>query len=198
MGVINNPQPAPEPYVLPSTVATADNPLWDDLRVSLARATTGSANPTMSSFRDGVQAYAFSASQMNQLWFDCQIPHAWLEGSEVRAHIHWSPGNSTNTGAVLWGLEYTWCNAELAPGDTFPATQTVYFTDAAHGAAYSHQIAPFPNLDGTGKRVSSVLMCRVFRDATNGEDTFTGAAFALSLDFHIQLGSDGSVVEYPS
>jgi phage baseplate assembly protein gpV len=190
-------------YVVPdhehASLASPGNLLWDDLRVSLSTAkVAGNDVPTWSTFRDGVKAHAFSASSMNELFFEVQLPHGWSAGSEVRPHVHWSPGNSTSTNTVRWGLEYTWASAEAAPGNTFPATTTLYVDDAAHGAAYSHQIAQFAGVAGTGQRVSSVLVCRLFRDAANGADTFATDAFALSVDFHIQMAGDGSAVEYPT
>jgi hypothetical protein len=130
--------------------------------------------------------------------FDVQLPHGWAEGSDIMPHIHWSPGNSTDTGAVRWGFEYTWANAEAAPGDAFPATTTIYFDDAAHGVAYSHQIATFPAVSGMGMRKSSVLMCRLFREGGHANDTFNTNAFAISFDLHIQLESSGSITEYPA
>lgn len=169
------------------------NPLWDDLRVSVLRGTTGPNNPTLTTFISGIQLYSFGAAGSDQIFFDAQIPHTWLEGSEVRPHLHWSPGNSTSTLVVRWGLEYSWSNV----GDPFPTSTTIYANDAADGVAYRQQIAQFAPIDGTGKRVSSVFCCRLFRDGANGADTFTTGAFAISFDFHLQMSSDGSVDEYP-
>ncbi len=181
---------------LPDEIATERNPRWDDLRASLARATTGSTPATLAAFIGGTQAYQFSASQMNQLFLDTQLPHAWAAGTPIHPHLHWSPGNSTNTGVVRWGLEYSWANAVADPGNVFPATTTVYVEQAASGVAYAHQIASLPAIDGAGMRLSSVLMCRLFRDAAHANDTFTGACFGLSFDSHIQLSQSGSATEF--
>jgi hypothetical protein len=131
---------------------------------------------------------------MQELFADIQLPHAWAYGTSVSPHLHWSPGNSTNTGVVRWGLEYSWANY----GDAFGSSTTIYAEQAGGGVAYQHQIAEFPDITATGKKASSVLMLRLFRDGANGADTFAGAggAFALSFDLHIQLDKLGGVTEY--
>lgn len=127
---------------------------------------------------------------------EAQLPHGWLVGSELRPHIHWSPGNSANTGSVVWELEYSWANA-VNPPNTYGASTTLTATQAAAGA-YGHQIAQFAGIDGTGKRESSVLLCRIARVGGDPGDTFTGAAFGISFDIHYQIESPGSVTEYPT
>lgn len=168
---------------------------WNDLRVSLSTGKPNTSPPTFSTFRNGVQAWAFGPSVTEQLYFEAQMPHGWVIGSEVRPHIHWSPGNSTNAGSVVWELEYTWQNAA---NEVFPATTVVTATQAAAGAAYAHQIASFPAVSGTGKRESSVFLCRIARLGGNAGDTFTGSAFGISVDFHYMAQSLGSVSEYPT
>jgi hypothetical protein len=167
---------------------------WDDLRVSLARGQTGASDPpAFAEFRTGIYAWSFAASGVDALFFDCQLPHSWLAGTGIRPHLHWSPGVSTNTGAVTWRLDYSWANI----GDAFPAPTTLTAVDPADGVAYKQQIAGFGEIDGTGKRASSVLMCRLYRDGSDGADTFTAAAWGLSCDFHIQVSGAGSEDEYP-
>ncbi len=63
--------------------------------------------------------------------------------------------------------------------------------------AYMHQIAGFAEIPGTGKRASSVLMCRLARLASSAsEDTFDAVAFGLSVDFHFQSAGHGGIDEY--
>jgi hypothetical protein len=173
--------------------STPSNPLWDDLRTSLVRAAVTTDPPTLTVFRGATMANSFIQDATQSVMFDAQIPHTWLEGSDVHPHLHWSPGNSTSTLIVRWGLEYTWSNVNTA----FPTSQTVYANMAASGVAYDHQIASFGTLSGTGKRVSSVFSCRLFREGANVADTFPVGAFAISFDFHLQMSSDGTVAEFP-
>jgi hypothetical protein len=173
--------------------STPSNPLWDDLRTSLVRAAVTTDPPTLTVFRGATMANSFNQDATQSVMFDAQIPHTWLEGSDVHPHLHWSPGNSTSTLVVRWGLEYTWSNVN----DPFPVSQTVYVNAPAAGVAYAHQIASFGALSGVGKRVSSVFSCRLFREGANAADTFPVGAFAISFDFHLQMSSDGTVNEFP-
>lgn len=179
----------------PDPVVSTENALWDDLQVSLIKAQTGPSAPSLSTFRNGLKLYSFNKNTDQELLFDLQLPHTWLAGSQLRPHIHWSPGNNATTDVVRWGLEYSWANAVTG---AFPASTTIYVEQAAAGTAYQHQIAQFPAVTGTGFKLSSILVCRLFRDADNGADTFDADAFAVSFDVHILNSTGGSTAEYPS
>jgi len=166
---------------------SATNLLWDDLRVSLVSGIVGANTPALATFISTVQAYAFSASQVNEVFFDVQLPHGWSKGSTLHPHIHWSPGNSTATTVVRWELEYTWANINAA----FTTSSTLTVDAAAGGVAYKHQLTSFGTITGTGKTDSSVLMCRVARLGNHANDTYPNTAFGLSVDFHIQYDSMG-------
>jgi hypothetical protein len=132
---------------LRSRVADLEAVGWDDLRVDVTSGTTGNLNPPdLETFRDGIVAKAFAPNATEQVYFDVQLPHNWDAGTGIRPHVHWSPGNSTNTGSVVWRLEYTWANAVVAPGNVFPETTTLTVTQAAAGVAYSHQIAQWTEI----------------------------------------------------
>lgn len=167
-------------------------PRWDDMRVSLTKASVGSATPSLAVFRSPVQAWSFSKSALNEMFFDVQLPHNWVAGTDILPHIHWSPGASTDTGVVRWELEYTWASL----GEAFPAATLLDPVDvAAAGVAYQHQLTKLGTCTGTGKKLSSVLMCRVARVGNATEDTFDAVAWGLSVDFHIQVLGSGGVSE---
>jgi hypothetical protein len=173
---------------------TGDTPRWQDLRVSLSSGRSSTNPPTFGNFRNGLEMWSFSATQVQNLYFEAQMPHGWVVGSEIRPHIHWSPGNSTNTGAVMWELEYSWANVN----DPFPASTIINSTQAASGTPYRQQLMPWTPISGTGKRESSVFVCNLSRVGNNAADTFTGAAFGISVDFHYQVLTGGSIEEFPA
>lgn len=178
---------------------TNPDPVWDDAEVNLDTARPGATSPPgFEQFRDsgagstGVFAYHFSPTQLEEVFFSKQLPHSFRQYSaEIRPHIHWSP-KGTNTGTVRWGLEYTVANYD----DAFPVTTTIYAQDAGSGTAYQHQIAVFTAIPATALEISTILKCRLFRDAAHANDTYNADAVALSLDFHIEKDSDGSEGEY--
>lgn len=183
-----------------TVIALDDNPLWDDMRVPLLSSTLGASAPGLDVFTGsgGVRAYAFDASTMEQVFLEIQMPHDWASDlghgvSDVKPHLHWSP-KTTNTGVVRWGLEYTWQNVN----GTYAVPSTIYAEQAGAGTAYGHQIAVWSAIAASGMKRSSVLVARLFRDATHGNDTFTGDAYGLSFDLHYQRVGMGSQAEYPS
>jgi hypothetical protein len=51
-------------------------------------------------------------------------------------------------------------------------------------------------LTATGKKISSILICRIWRDGGKPNDTYQSDAGLLFLDFHYQLDTYGSRDEY--
>lgn len=133
----------------------------------------------------------FSAAAAEEVHFAVQFPHGWQEGTNLRPHVHWAP-SGTNTGNVLWKLEYSWANINEA----FPNPVTISALDAGAGVARTHQIAAFDEIDGSDKTMSSMICCRLYRDGGDADDTLTNAAYLLEFDFHILKDSQGSVDEY--
>ena len=173
---------------------------WNDLSVNVTAASTpsGLSAPTLAQFMDdaagtssGVFLLSFSATQQEDIVFTVQLPHTYVEGTNIAPHIHWSP-DGTDTGNCVWELEYTWQNVNGTYGDTVVDTITV----AADGVAGKHQVDEFTDISGTGKNVSAILVGRLSRVGDNGSDTLTDEAFLLAFDFHIQVNSIGSDLEF--
>ena len=167
-------------------------PQWDDLRVPLTSTTkSGSKIPTFDKFLDdgsgsqGVFADLFSPLTEQEVYFSCQLPHSYLEGSNIEAHVHWAPINA-NAGNVRWGLEYTWASMT----ETIANTNIIIVSDNTDGVSKKHHLTSFGYLTGSGQRISSMLLCRLFRDAT--VDTYASDAAVLEIDFHFQKDSLGS------
>ncbi len=58
--------------------------------------------------------------------------------------------------------------------------------------SHKHHIAGFDAISGTGKGISSMLICRLFRDVSDPNDTYGADAFVLEFDFHFQIDAPGS------
>ena len=178
---------------------------WDDLRVPVTATTRqGSRDPDFTKFKDngsgsqGVFAYLFNKTTEEELYFIAQMPHSWKQGSAIEAHVHWYPTVNGSAGTdVSWGMEYTWSNV----GEVFGNTAIIY-GDTNHLSetlvAGKHYITELGAIDATGKTFSSILVCRVFRDApgAGGTDDYDADAGLLEIDFHYQIDSLGSNEEY--
>ena len=177
---------------------------YEDLRVPMSSTRRGAAeDPTYDKFRDdgsgsvGVYGNWFDPNRSEELFFEVQMPHGWKEGSTIYPHIHWSPKTNTGGNKVRWGLEFIWINV----GETFANTTVIYAEDpiapiGPSPTAYQHVISGFSEIIGTDQTLSSMLVCRVFRDGTHGNDTYNDDALMLQFDFHYEIDADGSRQEY--
>lgn len=182
---------------------------YEDLPVLLTSLKlAGVHDPGFAQFKDngagstGVFCYWFDASTNEEVFFGQQMPHAWT-GTTIHPHVHWTP-KTTADGApasqkVEWGLEYTWtdiggdfANTSIIYGNTHtPADANVvagrhYLTDLG-------DITPSASQDG----LSSILVCRLFRNATDAtDDTYEADAGLLQFDFHYERDRLGSATEY--
>ena len=149
-----------------------NQPLWSAI---------GSVNGTLASFH-------FGPDVMQQLFFVVQVPHGYMPGSALYPHIHWMPATS-DAGAVVWGLEYTWASI----GSTFDNTVSVTGTGVVNNSEQNmHKMTHVGSgIDGTGETESSMLICRMYRDGGDAADTFPGDAVLLEVDFHYRVEKIG-------
>jgi len=148
----------------------------------------GLINDSSSSF--GVVVWKFNKNVTNELFFSRQLPHSYKEGTAIEAHIHWiNPSNET--GNVVWGLEYTWANV----GSSFNNT-TIARVSAPVWGQDIHMATDIVRIDGRGKKISSIIICRLFRDGGANEDTLNDGVYLMEFDFHYQIDYPGSMATW--
>lgn len=164
---------------------------WDDMRVPLTNTKLNplQSEPEFEDTGDGIFGFAFDTGNdsVESLHFIAQIPHSYKEGTDIEAHIHWSP-STTNTDDVVWKLFYKVADID----DAFPAVGSFRVIDAADGTALQHQITELGEIDGTGLSISAVIIGNVTRLGDAPEDDFTGVAYGWEIDFHFQIDQPGS------
>lgn len=173
--------------------------VWDDLRVTMDKGSnaaildylSGGSGPQIWYFRNnaGVEAMSFTV----------QLPHSWKEGTAIYPHLHWTP-KATGTGNVEWNFEYTWVNYNSSTPEVFPAITTSVVLSSGPFTANTHLITPLTSgnagISASGKKISSILVCRIWRNSSNSNDTYAANAGLLFLDFHYELDTFGSRDEY--
>ena len=183
-----------------SSLILLDDTVWDDLRVPLSGTKVGSAKiPGFEVFRkdtagtsQGVYCYQFDTTSEEELFFAVQLPHKYKLGTDLHPHIHWGVASTPAGGTtVRWGLEYSIANSF----DVFPATEMLYTVTTDPVTQYKHHITEFGIISGSAiDDVSTMLLCRVFRDVAN--DDFAADAGAFEVDLHYEIDSLGSRDEY--
>jgi len=171
--------------------------VWDDLRIVPGSFDfPGSHDPVLGDWQpggSGATLKVFKFAPSDEGFFTCQLPHNYKQGSDIKCHVHWTPhsrGNEENGSTVAWKLDYSWSNI----GSAFGASATADMTDTCSGADHWHEVTPEVTIAGSGKTISSMLVCRVYRDTG---DTWAGtganAPGMLEIDFHYQIDSRGSL-----
>lgn len=147
----------------------------------------GVGNPAeIVSFKGGTISYSFVANAVSEMYVNWDVPFNWKTGTDLYAAIHWSPGSSTNTGDVRWGLEFT----TAAVNGVFGDTNTFYVLGSADGTAFKH----IQSLSAaySGAAINQRFLIRLFRDGANGADTFPDPAYLIGIDFYYQVDKFGT------
>jgi len=173
---------------------------WDDLRiVPGAFSFAGNADPSLQDWQPGGSGAEFKIYKFkknDEVFATCQMPHTYLEGSDLQFHIHWTPadrGNEESGNAVGWKVDHSIANISTV----FPSSSTVDLSDTATGTDDFHEITSSVTVSGTGLKISHIVALRIYRSDTGTDDTWSGSTNANSpalfeFDIHFQVNSAGS------
>lgn len=128
--------------------------------------------------------------------FTVQIPHSYAIGMNISVHAHWTAGADgvlESGNAVGWKVDYTWANIDSAFGNM----STANLSDECDGTNHKHQMTPEVVINGSGKTISSMLMCNIKRTDTGADDTWSGTTsghlpMLLEVDLHFEVNTLGS------
>lgn len=171
------------------------NPIYyEDLRVPFSTVRLPAANPPTATSYKNSEILAFSTTADNYVYFTCQLPHSYEEGSDIYPHLHWTiPTDGAGSGEenVKWDFTYSWANFD----DTFPSSVSDTITiDVQKRTADAHMKSKFATINGSDKKISSVLMCSLKRDVSVSND-YTDNAYGVEFDFHYKKNTIGSLQE---
>ena len=174
--------------------------VWEDLRIvagSFDR--PGTSDPAYVSYTPsgaGTATYLTEWNIGDIATFSVQMPHNYKVGTNISVYLHWTAGArgvAENGNAVGWKVDYSWANMN----GNFGAMTTANLSDVCDGTNHKHQMSPEVMVVGTGKDISSMLICNIKRTDTGGDDTWaTNTAgnlpLLLEVDFHYVIDSMGS------
>ena len=178
-------------------VAHGDAIVYDDQQVNMGDIATsgwfgGNEYCDIVEYRSGV-AIEFQNSTIDNysIRFNAQITHKYAEGEDIEFHIHVGC-NSATSGNVVFKLTYQWANME----DTYGASSSTQATVTIDGTDGKHQMEEIiATISGTGKEISSILLCTLERLAGDASDTFSESVYVIGIDFHVPMNTLGSRTE---
>lgn len=175
---------------------------WRDLISEVVIRGSGTQDPTWATFRAGVGGYSFSATAIRETHHRFHIDHDYAVGTALYPHVHWSP-NTTSTGTVRWGFEYTLAKGhQQVSGSTFNAPTTIYVEQTVSAnSQYKHFVAEVSALNAISDvniEPDSMILIRMFRDATHVNDTFPDAVFGWMVDLHYQTDRFATLNKAPN
>jgi len=152
---------------------------YEDLRFPIQSVRLqGTSNlPEYETLINGVLGLAFSPTTMEQVYLTIQTPHNRISNTTIFPHFHWTY-KTAGVGNVVWCMEYSCANINA----TFPITSTKCITQTANGLL-KHHMTDMIHLENN-LTASSMCSIRLYRDATNINDTFTQDALLLEFDIH--------------
>jgi len=155
----------------------------------------GVGNPAeLAAFKNNTVVYQFGATAVSETFVNWDVPFNWAPGTDLYAAIHWSPGSSTNTGTVRWGLEFTYA----AVNGTFGDTTTVYIdSTVSASSAWKHIQAVSSAFDGDLASPNTRFLIRLFRDGAATQDTFADNAYLIGIDFYYRVNKFGTLSYTP-
>lgn len=166
--------------------------VFDDLLPHSVTVGAGASAPSFTAFNGNLKAYEFvGATTLKELNMSFQIPHSYKEGSDIVPHVHLHIPDDVTGGTIKFYFEYNWTNVDQTG---VVATTTISGTTVrtpSQGINTNSKLI-FPAITGTGKTISSIISCRIYRDPTDVADTFAASVWMKAADLHYEKDTIGS------
>jgi hypothetical protein len=161
---------------------------WDDF---VCEATSGRQGANLKpeyNYETGTLEFPEN-DQTHIAYYNIQLPHRWKEETTIFPHIHFIQ-NQNQTPSFT--LEYKW----ITIGEIVPTTWSSIILGnsvKSYSSGLMHQILTNNNgINGTGKGLSSILQCKLYRN----NDSYINECSVMSFDLHLQIDGFGSKEEY--
>lgn len=166
---------------------------WDDVLVPiLATVPKSTFEPTVATFGPGI-VYGFDLN--DEVYFNVQLPHRMKEGEDINFHLHGMLENTVDSETTYnfkFTLSYAWANINDDYGTSQTKSQQFTVNDVSNT---THKIWDMGDLTGTGKKISSILICNLKRIDDDIATEYPGEIYISSVDFHVLMDDRGSKFE---
>lgn len=153
------------------------------------------SDPAKSNSQSGL-VYVFAdelAINEKILYFSAQMPHNYKEGTDIIFVVHFLYNIDEVGTCVRWKISYSWANV----GSNFPVSTNIWKnSDLTNNDSIKHQVTKFNSVSGTGKEISSQLLCYLSRNSSHADDTYVSNARVTGISILYQIDSPGSLAEW--
>jgi hypothetical protein len=151
---------------------------------------TGTAAPDLITVAGNIVGWGFDgASTSEYLYGSIELPHRYKEGSDIDFHLH-QVIFSAGAGDVKWFLEYVW--APLNGAVASVATTVASVNTIALGDVRICKPVTIATISGAGRKISDVLMFRIYRNPSDAADTFPNDVCITAMGCHFEQDTLGS------
>ena len=146
-----------------------------------------SADPVETVIDEQTPVLEFASGTLNKIFFTTALPINYKNDSNIKWQMTWAPSN-TDTGDVLWKADYKIVKPDS--GDLIDSTSnaTSSITGTASGTVNESNRTPEGTLTISNADPDDWLHLRIYRDAGDAADTFTGDARLSGIELTITNG----------
>lgn len=156
---------------------------WGFISASTADVTGG----TYTSYR-GSSVLTLSASVTNGMTFQFIMPTDYAEGTNVYPYMHLICPDA-NAGNIILYWYSSWANIN----EVFPAYTVNYQGMASSGTADEHFTrSPDQYINGSGKKINSVMLCNAGRNGGHAADTYGSVVYLVGAGMRYLRDTTGS------
>jgi len=165
---------------------------YDDLRApTVAINPPGAVSDPGRSTTTGWLMFDKDATEL--IYVTYQLPHGYVEGSDISFHVHWHKSTSA-AGTVAWRMKYRYANigetwSALSSGETVTTPAVSDLDTADH-----HAMTVFTPISIPTAKLSMCLWIELARVGSG--DTYGADAVLTDCDCHIQVNAPGSTQLY--
>lgn len=151
-----------------------------------------SGSPRLKDFKSNVKGWRFKKNDIQQCWVDFRMNHDYALNTKVFPRLHWG-SNENKSGTVRWGIEYTVAKGHGQGSDSqFPISSIIYLEQNLSATDIDKhlitEVTEAQAILSTNLEPDSLILMRIFRDATHINDTYPDYCFLFRVDLHYQVG----------
>jgi hypothetical protein len=179
---------------------------WEDI-IGKIDIIPGAPNPgSLELYRGSI--YQVALDETDTAFINFHMPHDYVVGSQIHAHVHWSHISTTVTGgSVTFNIDMSYAKGHDQGAFGAPATVSIF--QSASTTQYQHMVAETQAstsggsptaLDSDLLEPDGLIMCRVILDSNDlvTSDFSTPKVFVHFVDIHYQSTGIGTKNKSPN